>query len=100
VVDRIDAPLGLGIVDEFAFARPHAVRPLKVAVPGPMTLLMPLRRGGPYQGEESLVAAGADFLQVDEPNYVMTAGKLRIVKAGPAPMVEAARILRRELGAR
>lgn len=104
VVDRIDAPLGLGIVDEFTFAKPHAVRPLKMAVPGPMTLLMPLRRGGPYQSEESLVAdligivnrelkalvaAGADFLQVDEPNYVMTAGKHRIVKAGPGPMVEA-----------
>lgn len=104
VVDRIDAPRGLGIVDEFAFAKPHAVRPLKVAVPGPMTLLMPLRRGGPYLSEESLVAdligivnrelkalvaAGADFLQVDEPNYVMTAGKHLVVKAGPAPMVEA-----------
>ncbi|MBI4611713.1 MAG: cobalamin-independent methionine synthase II family protein [Candidatus Rokubacteria bacterium] len=104
VVDRIDAPEGLGIVDEFAFARSHAPRPLKIAVPGPLTLLMPLRRGGPYKSEENLVAdlvaivnreltglvaAGAEFLQVDEPNYVMGAGKHRIVKAGPAPMVEA-----------
>ena len=104
VVDKIDAPRGLGVVDEFSFARAHADRPLKVAVPGPLTLLMPLRRGGPYQSEESLVAdliaivnqelkalvhVGADFIQVDEPNYVMAAGKHRILKAGPAPMVEA-----------
>jgi 5-methyltetrahydropteroyltriglutamate--homocysteine methyltransferase len=104
VVDRITAPGGLGVVDEFTFARPHAVRPMRVAVPGPMTLLMPLRRGGPYQSEDSLiadlieivrmevqalVAAGADFIQVDEPNYVMAAGKHRVVKGGPRPMVDA-----------
>ena len=104
VVDRITAPGGLGVVDEFTFARPHAVRPMRVAVPGPMTLLMPLRRGGPYQREDSLiadlieivrmevqalVAAGADFIQVDEPNYVMAAGKHRVVKGGPRPMVDA-----------
>jgi 5-methyltetrahydropteroyltriglutamate--homocysteine methyltransferase len=71
-----------------------------------MTLLMPLRRGGPYATEETLVAdlaavvnreirelvdAGADVVQVDEPNYVMTAGKHRILKAGPGPMLEALR---------
>jgi 5-methyltetrahydropteroyltriglutamate--homocysteine methyltransferase len=106
VVGRVEAPQGLGIVDEFRFARAHADRPLRVAVPGPMTLLMPLRRGGPYATEETLVAdlvtvvnrelralveAGCDFIQVDEPNYVMTAGKHRIVKAGPGPMLEALR---------
>ncbi|MGH2667866.1 MAG: methionine synthase, partial [bacterium] len=106
VVGRIEAPQGLGIVDEFRFARPHADRPLRVAVPGPLTLLMPLRRGGPYASEETLVAdlaaivnreirslveAGCDFIQVDEPNYVMTAGKHRIVRAGPGPMLEALR---------
>jgi 5-methyltetrahydropteroyltriglutamate--homocysteine methyltransferase len=65
---------------------------------------MPLRRAAPYASEESLVAdlaaivheeiralveAGCDFVQVDEPNYVMGAGKHRITKAGPGPMVEA-----------
>jgi 5-methyltetrahydropteroyltriglutamate--homocysteine methyltransferase len=106
VVGRVEAPQGLGIVDEFRFARAHADRPLRVAVPGPMTLLMPLRRGGPYASEDTLVAdlatvvnrelralveAGCDFIQVDEPNYVMTAGKHRIVRAGPGPMLEALR---------
>ena len=104
VVDRITAPEGLGIVDEFRFARPRAGRPLRVAVPGPITLLIPLRRGGPYASEDSLiadlvtlvnaemkalVAAGCDFIQVDEPNYVMTAGKHRVLKGEAGPMVAA-----------
>jgi 5-methyltetrahydropteroyltriglutamate--homocysteine methyltransferase len=104
VVDRVGAPQGLGIVDEFRFARPHSEQPMRVAVPGPMTLLMPLRRGGPYASEDSLiadliglvnkemralVAAGCDFIQVDEPNYVMAAGKHRVVKGEAGPMVEA-----------
>ena len=38
---------------------------------------------------QALVAAGADFIQVDEPNYVMAAGKHRVVKGGPRPMVDA-----------
>lgn len=106
VVDRVQAPDGLGIVDDFRFARAHVDRPLRVAVPGPMTLLMPLRRGGPYASEDALVAdlvavvnrelralveAGCDLVQVDEPNFAMGAGKHRVVRAGPAPLLEALR---------
>src|SRR5262249_61947089 len=36
-----------------------------------------------------LVAAGWDFVQVDEPNYVMTAGKHRVLKGEARPMVSA-----------
>jgi len=104
VVDRITAPNGLGIVEEFRFARPLVDRPMRVAVPGPITLLIPLRRGGPYASEDSLladlialvnremralVAAGCDFIQVDEPNYVMAAGKHRVIKGEAGPMVQA-----------
>lgn len=104
VVDRITAPNGLGIVDEFRFAHPLVDRPMRVAVPGPITLLIPLRRGGPYASEDSLladlialvnremralVAAGCDFIQVDEPNYVMAAGKHRVIKGEAGPMVQA-----------
>ncbi|HET7874496.1 MAG TPA: cobalamin-independent methionine synthase II family protein [Methylomirabilota bacterium] len=104
VVDRITAPQGLGIVDEFRFARPHADGPMRVAVPGPITLLIPLRRGGPYASEDSLIAdlialvnretrelqaAGCDFIQVDEPNYVMGAGKHRVLRGEAGPMVAA-----------
>jgi 5-methyltetrahydropteroyltriglutamate--homocysteine methyltransferase len=106
VVDRIEAPDGLGVVDEFRFARAHADRPLRVAVPGPLTLMMPLRRGGPYASEDSLLAdvialvnrelralvdAGCDFVQIDEPNSVMSAGKHRVLREGPKPMLEALR---------
>ena len=106
VVDRVQAPTGLGVVDEYRFARVHADRPLRVAVPGPITLLMPLRRGGPYATEDTLLAdlvaivhrevrgladAGCEFIQIDEPNYVMTAGKHRVVREGVEPLFEALR---------
>jgi 5-methyltetrahydropteroyltriglutamate--homocysteine methyltransferase len=106
VVDRIEAPEGLGIVDEFRFARAHADRPIRVAVPGPVTLLMPLRRGGPYATEDTLLAdlvtivnremralvdAGCELIQVDEPNYVMSAGKHRVLRGGPPALLEALR---------
>jgi 5-methyltetrahydropteroyltriglutamate--homocysteine methyltransferase len=86
VVDEITAPAGLGIVEEFMLARRLTSRPMKATVPGPVTLMIPLRLGGPYRDRESLladlvsivhaeldglVAAGADFIQIDEPNYAM-----------------------------
>jgi 5-methyltetrahydropteroyltriglutamate--homocysteine methyltransferase len=106
VVGKVTAPEGLGIVDDFLFARAHTDRPLRMGVPGPMTLLMPLRRGGPYGTEEALIAdlvaivhrevrelaaAGCELIQIDEPNYVMTAGKHRVLRAGAGPMLEALR---------
>ena len=61
-----------------------------MACPGPFTLAIPLRHaGGPYRDRDTLVAdlalivnrelralaaAGADFIQVDEPNFVMLRG--------------------------
>jgi 5-methyltetrahydropteroyltriglutamate--homocysteine methyltransferase len=107
VVGRVAAPDGLGIVDEFRFARAHADRPMRVAVPGPLTLLMPLRRGDPYGSEDALLAdlvaivarevkalaeAGCEVIQIDEPNAVMAAGKHRLLRAG-------AGVLRETLGA-
>src|SRR5262249_27203011 len=62
------------------------------------------RRGGPYASEESLiadliavvnaemkalVAAGCEFIQVDEPNYVMTAGKHRVLRGDAGPLAAA-----------
>ncbi len=55
-VGNTSAPRGWGGVDDFSFAWAHAERPLRVGVPGPMTLLMPLRRGGPHATEDALVA--------------------------------------------
>ncbi len=84
VVDRVTAPAGLGIVAELAPLRGVTTKPIKICVPGPITLSMPLiLRGGYATGEalledmvrvvnaemKALVAAGADYLQVDEPRF-------------------------------
>ncbi len=89
VVGIVNAPRGLGIAEEYALARTLTTRPLKATVPGPFTLLIPLRVGGPYRDRETLLAdlvaivnrecralveAGADFIQIDEPNYAMYRG--------------------------
>jgi 5-methyltetrahydropteroyltriglutamate--homocysteine methyltransferase len=86
VVGRVTAPHGLGIVEEFKVARALTTRRIKATVPGPFTLLIPLRTGGPYTDRETLLAdligivnaecralveAGADLIQIDEPNYAM-----------------------------
>jgi 5-methyltetrahydropteroyltriglutamate--homocysteine methyltransferase len=90
VVERVAAPDGLGLVEEWRMTRALTARPLRMACPGPLTLAIPLRHaGGPYRDRDTLVAdlaaivnrelralaeAGADFLQVDEPNFVMLRG--------------------------
>ncbi len=91
VVDRISAPNGLGVVEEFRMARRCTDRPMKATVPGPFTLCIPLKTGGPYKDRGTLMAdlvgivnaevralgdAGADFIQIDEPNFVMYRGDL------------------------
>ena len=77
ITDKLAAPQGLGIVEEFRLARSLTERPLKATVPGPYTLLVPLKLGGPYRDKDTLladlvaivnaecralVAAGADFI--------------------------------------
>jgi 5-methyltetrahydropteroyltriglutamate--homocysteine methyltransferase len=84
VVDRVSAPEGLGIADELKYLRAITRKPIKVCVPGPFTLAQPLILEGGYgNGREllddivaivnaemrALVAAGADYLQIDEPRY-------------------------------
>lgn len=83
VVEPIDAPNGLGVVAEFRAARSRTSRPLKVTVPGPFTLAGRLAGGGVYRDRiaateafvpilaaevRALVAAGATFIQIDEPS--------------------------------
>src|SRR5207249_4072779 len=79
VVDRLSAPEGLGIVEEFKLARALTAKRIKATVPGPYTLLVPLKLGGGYQDKDTLLAdlvgivnaecralveAGADFIQI------------------------------------
>jgi 5-methyltetrahydropteroyltriglutamate--homocysteine methyltransferase len=88
-VEKLTAPDGLGIVEEFRLARSLTARPLKATVPGPYTLMVPLKLGGGYRDRETLLAdlvgivnaecralveAGADFIQIDEPHSGMYAG--------------------------
>ncbi|HTV55718.1 MAG TPA: cobalamin-independent methionine synthase II family protein [Terriglobia bacterium] len=83
VLEPIAAPEGLGVVDEWAYARTRATRPLKVTLPGPFTLSGRLMPGQVYRRREdaawafvpilnaelrALAAAGADFIQIDEPS--------------------------------
>jgi len=106
LVEKVRAPSGLGIVEEFQLARSLTGRPLKATVPGPYTLMFPLRIGGPYRDRDTLladlveivnaecralVAAGADFIQVDEPHSGMYAGSAPHFAQGVNRAVEGVR---------
>jgi 5-methyltetrahydropteroyltriglutamate--homocysteine methyltransferase len=90
-VEPIAMPHGLGIVDEFRYARQVATRPLKVTCPGPLTLGIHIQlhdtavykdrlelswefAGVVNRELKALVAAGADFVQIDEPSYAIIPG--------------------------
>jgi 5-methyltetrahydropteroyltriglutamate--homocysteine methyltransferase len=85
VLEPIAAPAGLGVVEEFEYARARTTRPLKVTLPGPFTLSGRLTYGpGEVYADriataeafvpilaaelERLVAAGASYVQIDEPS--------------------------------
>jgi 5-methyltetrahydropteroyltriglutamate--homocysteine methyltransferase len=97
LTEKIAAPGGLGIVEEFQLARALTSRPLKATVPGPYTLMVPLKLGGVYRDRTTLLAdlvaivnaecralaaAGADFIQIDEPHHGMYAGTVHDVTHG------------------
>jgi len=84
-VERVTAPSGLGIVQEYTYVRTLTDKPLKVCCPGPLTVALPITpKGGYANGDYSpmlydlaeivnrelrqLVAAGATFIQIDEPS--------------------------------
>ncbi|PYM67817.1 MAG: methionine synthase [Candidatus Rokuibacteriota bacterium] len=88
VIEKVTAPDGLGIVEEWKLARALTTKRLKATVPGPYTLLLPLRLGEGYTDRDTLladlvaivnaecralVAAGCDFIQIDEPHSGMYA---------------------------
>src|SRR5262249_61597973 len=80
VTEKLSAPRGLGIVEEFKLARELTGKRLKATVPGPYTLLVPLKLGGGYRDKDTLLsdlvrivnsegkalgARGADLIQID-----------------------------------
>jgi 5-methyltetrahydropteroyltriglutamate--homocysteine methyltransferase len=103
VTESISAPAGLGIVEEFKLARAMTAKRLKATVPGPYTLLVPLKLAGGYKDKETLLAdlvgivnaecralveAGADFIQIDEPHSGMYAGSAPRFEQGVNQAVE------------
>jgi len=91
VLEPIAAPAGLGVVEEYRFARTRTARPLRVTLPGPFTLSGRLASGPgevyqtrvaaaeafvPILAAEiaALVAAGATLIQVDEPSPAIHPG--------------------------
>ncbi len=103
VTARIAAPAGLGIAEEFTLARSLTSKPLKATVPGPYTLMVPLKLGGGYTDKGTLLAdlvglvnaecvalvkAGANFIQIDEPHHGMYAGSVHDVTQGINRAVE------------
>jgi len=97
VTEKISAPEGLGIVEEFKVARALTQKPIKATVPGPYTLLVPLKVGGGYRDKDTLLAdlvdlvnaecralvdTGATFIQIDEPHHGMYSGSTHDVTRG------------------
>jgi 5-methyltetrahydropteroyltriglutamate--homocysteine methyltransferase len=82
-VGKIETPEGgLGIVKEFAYLKAHTTRATKATCAGPLTFGSRIHPGKVYKGVvdvaerfaevinaelKGLVAAGADFIQIDEP---------------------------------
>ena len=91
---RIRVPAGLGVLDEFRYLKSQTARPVKATCPGPVTLSIhiQLRPGDPYGNDrlalcwdlvpavnaelKALAAAGADYIQVDEPSAAIVPGQL------------------------
>jgi 5-methyltetrahydropteroyltriglutamate--homocysteine methyltransferase len=93
-VGRVTVPEGLGVVDEFTYLKTQTAKPVKATVPGPVTLSIhiQIRPGDAYDGDrlaltwdmvpvvnaelKALVAAGADWIQIDEPSAAIVPGQI------------------------
>ena len=83
--ERIAVPNGLGIVEEFRYLRSITPHALKATCPGPATISIHIREHPSVYRDrlelanefvpainaelKALVAAGADYIQIDEPSY-------------------------------
>ena len=90
-VERIRVPDGLGIVEEYQYAKAVSEKPLKATCPGPLTLTIHIglkddtiykdRMELAYEFADcvnrelkGLVEAGATFIQLDEPSFSIVPG--------------------------
>jgi 5-methyltetrahydropteroyltriglutamate--homocysteine methyltransferase len=87
-VEAVTAPNGLGLVAEYLYVRTRTSHPIKMPCAGPYTLAGRIKPGSIYKDRldvayalsdiinaelKALVAAGADFIQLDEPSYAVHA---------------------------
>jgi len=85
-VAPIQAPAGLGLIDEYRYVRSRTTRAIKMPCAGAYTLAGRIKPGAVYKDRmavayamaeiinaelKALVAAGADFIQIDEPSYAV-----------------------------
>lgn len=85
-VEPISAPHGLGLLAEFNYVKSRTGRPIKMPCPGPFTLAGQIKPGAIYTSRwevaealapiinaemKALVAAGCDFIQIDEPSIAV-----------------------------
>lgn len=81
-ISKIEAPTGLGIVEEYTYLLAHTKKPTKVTCAGPLTFGSRIRPNNVYNNTveiaeefahvinaelKALVRAGATFIQLDEP---------------------------------
>jgi 5-methyltetrahydropteroyltriglutamate--homocysteine methyltransferase len=93
-VERVTAPNGLGIVEEYRYLKAQTERPIKVTCAGPLTtgIHIRLQDSQVYKDRRELsyalaeiingelqrvVVEGADFIQIDEPSYAIIPGETR-----------------------
>ena len=86
--EPVQAPDGLGLVEEYLYLKGRTQRPIKMPIPGPYTLAGRIKPGAVYKDRmevayalseiinremKALVEAGADFIQIDEPSMAVHA---------------------------
>lgn len=87
-VEAVQAPNGLGLLEEYEYLKKRTTRAIKMPLPGPYTLAGRIKPGAIYKDRlevayalseiinremKTLVAAGADFIQIDEPSMAVHA---------------------------
>jgi 5-methyltetrahydropteroyltriglutamate--homocysteine methyltransferase len=90
-VEKLVVPNGLGIVDEYKYARANTTKPIKVTCPGPLTVTIHVRPGEVYKDRiemswdfakvinkelKELVDLGVEYIQLDEPSFAVIPGQL------------------------
>ncbi len=93
-IRKITVPKGLGTVEEFTYLKGQTDRPVKATCPGPVTLSIHVqtRPGDAYDNDRialcwdlvpavnaellALAAAGAEWIQIDEPSAAIVPGQL------------------------